>query len=120
VGYREALAEMLRADALLLMQAGDCNEQIPAKAYEYLRAGRPILCLSDPAGDTMALVRSSGVETVARIDDVQGISNLLTEFLSDADRSRSLPQLSFVKSASRAGRATELALLLAEVTSSSR
>ena len=115
VGYREALAEMLRADALLLMQAGDCNEQIPAKAYEYLRAGRPILCLSDPAGDTMGLVRASGVETVARIDDVQGIATLLAEFLSGAVRSRCLPRASFVKSASRAGRTAELANLLVEV-----
>ena len=33
-----------RADALLVLQASNCNEQIPAKLYEYLRTGRPILC----------------------------------------------------------------------------
>ena len=35
--YIEALREMQRADALLVLQAGNCNEQIPAKLYEYLR-----------------------------------------------------------------------------------
>ena len=34
---------MLAADGLLLMQAANRNSQILAKAYEYLRAGRPIL-----------------------------------------------------------------------------
>jgi len=31
--------EMLRADGLLVLQASNCNDQIPAKAYEYLRSG---------------------------------------------------------------------------------
>ncbi|MBF1165907.1 MAG: glycosyltransferase, partial [Dechloromonas agitata] len=52
VPYRQALAEMLDADGLLVMQAANCNEQIPAKIYEYLRANRPILTLTDPQGDT--------------------------------------------------------------------
>ena len=116
IGYREALLEMLRADALLVMQAGDCNEQIPAKLYEYLRAGRPILCLSDPAGDTMNLVRAAGLNTVARIDDAGDIVALLTRFLSDMDPSAALPDAGFVAAASRAGRARELATLLDEVS----
>ena len=32
--YREALAEMVSVDALLVMQASNCNTQIPAKIYE--------------------------------------------------------------------------------------
>ena len=66
IDYKDALAEMLRADGLLLMQASDCNEQIPAKVYEYLRARRPILCLSDPTGDTIGLLRSAGLNAFAR------------------------------------------------------
>ncbi len=46
--YREALREMLDADGLLLFQASNCNNQVPAKLYEYLRARRPILALTDP------------------------------------------------------------------------
>jgi len=54
VSYKAALQEMLTADGLLLFQAAMCNHQIPAKLYEYLRAGRPILALTDAAGDTAA------------------------------------------------------------------
>ncbi|NLD56223.1 MAG: glycosyltransferase family 4 protein, partial [Burkholderiaceae bacterium] len=42
IPYPEAIAEMLSADGLLVLQANNCNEQIPAKLYEYLRAGKPI------------------------------------------------------------------------------
>jgi len=43
-----ATAVRMAADALLVMQASNCNAQIPAKIYEYLRAGKPILALTDP------------------------------------------------------------------------
>lgn len=115
ISYRNALLEMMRADALLVMQAGDCNEQIPAKLYEYLRAGRPILCLSDPAGDTMKLVRMAGIDAVARIEDAADIANLMTRFLSDSAGPNALPDQGFVVSASRAGRAAELAKLLDDI-----
>jgi hypothetical protein len=36
-----ARPEMVRADALLVLQAANCSEQIPTKLYEYLRARRP-------------------------------------------------------------------------------
>ena len=54
-----ALAEQLAADGLLLFQAANCNHQIPAKLYEYLRAGRPILALTDAAGNTAATLRGA-------------------------------------------------------------
>ncbi|MCI0546164.1 MAG: glycosyltransferase [Candidatus Rokubacteria bacterium] len=47
VPHREALARLGRAAALLLMQASDDTRSlIPAKAFEYLRAGLPILALT--------------------------------------------------------------------------
>ncbi|HEY7787908.1 MAG TPA: glycosyltransferase, partial [Casimicrobiaceae bacterium] len=52
IPYRGALEEMMRADGLLILQAANCNDQIPAKLYEYLRSGRPIIALTDPTGDT--------------------------------------------------------------------
>ncbi len=54
--YREALCDCAEAHALLLFQAASCNHQIPAKAYEYLRLGKPILALTHPSGDTAALL----------------------------------------------------------------
>ncbi len=54
--YIEALAEMLDSDGLILFQAANCNYQIPAKLYEYLRTGRPILGLIDKKGDTAKIL----------------------------------------------------------------
>lgn len=79
--YVEALREMLDADGLLLLQAGNCNHQIPAKLYEYLRAGRPILALTDPAGDTAALLRTLAAGWVVSLDDETAIAAELQAFL---------------------------------------
>ena len=55
VNYIEALTEMMTVDGLLLLQNAECNTQVPAKFYEYLRAGKPILALTDPQGNTAGL-----------------------------------------------------------------
>ena len=47
VSHREALKRMAQAAVLLLLQASDDTRSlIPAKAFEYLRIGRPILALT--------------------------------------------------------------------------
>lgn len=111
--YRQALAEMLRADALLVMQGDNCNEQVPAKVYEYLRARRPILCLADPKGDTAAVMRAAGVLAVARLESVDEIAALLPTFLRAVDDgSAHLPDAEAVERASRMQRSAALAGLL--------
>ena len=75
--YNEALSEMASADALLLFQARVCNQQIPAKAYEYLYIGRPILALADPAGDTGQLMSRFGVQGIAALEDADEIARML-------------------------------------------
>lgn len=80
--YREALAEMASADGLLLFQGSKYNRQIPAKVYEYLRVGRPILALIDPAGDTAALLASEGINSIAPMDDSAKIAAALQDFLT--------------------------------------
>lgn len=82
VSYREALTEMLSVDGLLIFQAANCNHQIPAKIYEYLRARRPILALTDPAGDTAGVLRAAGVDTIVPIDAKEQIAAGLQEFLA--------------------------------------
>ena len=69
VPYREALREMMRSDSLLVMQGANCNDQIPAKLYEYFRAGRPILGLADPTGDTGLCMLRAGVRQVVPLED---------------------------------------------------
>lgn len=111
VGYRDALAEMLRADGLLILQASNCNAQIPAKLYEYMRAGRPILVLSDPAGDTAAASRAAGLSAIAPLDDDSAIALVLEQFTTSTDAG-TLPTRTAVENASRLGRTRELARLL--------
>ena len=116
LGYREALAEMLQADALLVLQASNCNEQIPAKMYEYLRAHKPIACLSDPVGDTVGVLRAAGLDTFAPLDDPTAIALLLTRMKVDWHAGlHRLPEPSFVKNASRAGRTGALATLFGSI-----
>lgn len=121
VGYREALAEMLRADALLVLQASNCNDQIPAKVYEYLRSGRPTLCLSDPIGDTAGVLQRAGLSAVASLDSAKEIERALSSFIAQvrggtADEAAT----DFVRMASRRGRATVLAQLLADASTAGR
>jgi glycosyltransferase involved in cell wall biosynthesis len=122
VPYRQALSEMLRADALLVLQAQNCNAQIPAKIYEYLRAQRPILCLSHPDGDTEAALTLAGVRAHARLDDPESIARVLQSFLADhacGQLSAYLANAQAVAASSRRGRALSLAQHLDRITEAS-
>lgn len=117
VPYRQALAEMLDADGLMVMQAANCNEQIPAKIYEYLRANRPILTLTDPQGDTAATLRAAGATDIARLDSAADIGRVLPVFLAAIREGRAaLPNRQAVADASREGRTAQLAGLLDAAT----
>lgn len=112
IPYRQALEEMLRADALLILQAANCNAQIPAKLYEYVRAGRPIVALTDPAGDTAHALVRAGVSSIAPLDDADAISTLLGKTMKvGADT----PNKESVRNYSRRSRTAELASKLNEV-----
>lgn len=113
VPYREALQEMLRADALLLFQGSVCNHQVPAKIYEYYRAGKPILALADPAGISAQMLRDVGVQDIADIADQSAIATTL-ENLLDAMRRKARTGVAREAAAlnSRKSRTAELARLL--------
>ena len=113
VPYRQALEEMLRADGLLVMQASNCNEQIPAKLYEYFRARRPILGLADPAGDTGATMRNSGVAHVAKLEDTLAVEAAMTSYLATVSAGTApVPLLPRLSAMSRLARASELSAVL--------
>jgi len=79
--YLDALSEMMQCDGLLIFQSGICNNQIPAKIYEYLRAGKPILALADPEGDTANLLFNLGIKTIVPIDEKDKIKKMLINFI---------------------------------------
>lgn len=113
IPYRDALAEMMRADGLLVMQAANCNEQIPAKVYEYLRAGRPLVGLTDPAGDTADLLHRVGATHIAPLDDAPAIARMLEGFLDDLKAGQVVgPAAERVRDHSRLARTEALAALL--------
>lgn len=113
ISYRQALREMLSVDALLILQAANCNHQVPAKLYEYLRAGRPILALTDPQGDTATTLRKAGIDTIAPLDAKDAIMAELTRFLGlMASGKAPLAASATIQANSRRARARELGLLL--------
>ncbi len=110
VGYREAVREMVGADGLLLFQGAEYNRQVPAKAYEYIRAGRPILALVDPEGDTMRMLQGWSHVYPARIDSEGEILAALRRWRSDlqaGERPVRPPQV--VERLSRRARTEQLA-----------
>lgn len=116
IPYREALAEMLAVDALLVMQASNCNAQIPAKIYEYLRSGKPILGLTDPEGDTADVLGGAGLNDIARLDSADEIARVLLLFIAAVQNGYAAsPDPTIVKSASRRGRSESLVRLLCNV-----
>ena len=119
IAYRDALAEMLEVDALLVMQASNCNAQIPAKVYEYLRAGKPVLGLTDPDGDTAGALRSAGLNDVVRLDSADDIALALpavVQRIREGKAAQAHPMA--VQQASRLCRSASLAQLLSRTVSS--
>ncbi|ABA58420.1 hypothetical protein Noc_1958 [Nitrosococcus oceani ATCC 19707] len=115
IPYRGALAEMLTADGLLILQASNCNHQIPAKLYEYLRARRPILGLTDSEGDTARVLRQAGIETVAPLDSAAAITATLQDFLKQLqDGTAPVASEAEIARSSRRSRVASLAECLEE------
>jgi hypothetical protein len=114
--YREALREMMDVDGLLVFQAANCNHQIPAKIYEYFRARRPILALTDPRGDTAEALREIGFGSIAPLDDEDQIrQGLLTFLQSIRERRAHVATEEAIRLHSRRARSEELARILDEV-----
>ncbi|MBV5310183.1 MAG: hypothetical protein JZU59_12415, partial [Chromatium okenii] len=89
------------------------NDQIPVKLYEYLRAGRPILALTDPKGDTAWCLNQFGISALSRLDDSERIASLIEELPKIIDRQfnyRSM--LSQVECTSRKGRTSQFVDIL--------
>jgi len=81
IDYSEALKEMLISDGLLVLQASNCNHQIPAKLYEYIRARRPILALTDLSGDTANVLKNANINTIVPLDRSDLIKSELLRFI---------------------------------------
>lgn len=115
--YREVLEEMVLSTGLLIFQAANCNEQIPAKLYEYFRAGRPIVALTDADGDTAAVIREEGAGVIAQLDSREDITRVLRDFLaSHRDGTLRAMHSDQIEKYSRENQTRDLAGLLDQIT----
>lgn len=117
IPYGRALELMAASDILLLFQGPSCEAQIPAKLYEYLRVGKPILALTTVAGETGRLVLASDAGTVVPIDDPEAIAQALGDWTGRLRRGDPLPHASKETAGrySRQKQAGELAGLIRKV-----
>jgi glycosyltransferase involved in cell wall biosynthesis len=110
IPYHHALQECADSDGLLLFQAANCDHQIPAKAYEYLRLAKPILALTTYSGDTANLLNETGGATIIKLADEQDIFLSFPKFLTSLrSGTHSLPRSVDVQRYARRNQAAELA-----------
>ena len=117
IPYKEALAEMANADGLVVLQGDDCESQIPAKVYEYMRIGRPILGLVGEATDTAKVLLDAGVTYLAPLASRDTVREQLARFIADVRAGRAqYPRADRVQAHSRRRRTADLARLFDAVT----
>jgi glycosyltransferase involved in cell wall biosynthesis len=121
VPYRDAIAEILAADILLVFQGSTFNAQIPAKIYEYLRAARPILGVVDTSGDTATRLRQFAATAVASITgpaEIESQLQSLIQAMTSPDFAAELAKNAIpVLALSRESQTKELASVLTGVLS---
>jgi glycosyltransferase involved in cell wall biosynthesis len=116
IAYREALRECSEASALLILQGPSCDGQIPAKAYEYLRLGKPVLALTTASGDTARLLEDCGGATVLDLMDEDVLHKGLPSFLDLLrNRRHPVPDQTRVSRYARRTQAGNLATCLTEL-----
>jgi len=110
VPYRDALAEMLAADGLLVFQGLPFNNQIPAKIYEYFRAGKPIFGLVGTGGETARMLQAAGFTRLADMEDSEEIAPMLERFIDDIESGQAhVASAELVAASSRTHRTAQLA-----------
>jgi glycosyltransferase involved in cell wall biosynthesis len=84
VPYQQSIRTMVEADILLLLDIPGRLAGVPAKLYEYIGAGRPILALAEPESDVGWVLRESGIPyRIAPPLDREAIRRAFLELLHD-------------------------------------
>lgn len=117
VSHRDAVAEMQQADALLLLQGSRFEKQVPAKAYEYLRSGRPVLTLAPESSESARLMRAAGYGYRSGLESPAQIAEQLDCLIRDLDHATApQPRPAFVEQFDRRRQAGRLADIFDSVT----
>ncbi|WP_085443491.1 glycosyltransferase [Magnetofaba australis] len=116
IPYEEALREMALADGLMLFQGANFHHLIPAKLFEYLRLGRPVLALADPTGDAANLLRDCGGREIIPLHHTDAMVDALPAFIAQLrDGQASAPDPQKAAQYERRRLTRQLAALLEEV-----
>lgn len=91
IPYDNAIQEMLQCDGLLLFQGSTCNHAIPAKLYEYLRCRKPLLAVTDPAGNVAQLLNDLKTGSVCNLGDSDEIAGKLLHMLRQIESKSFIP-----------------------------
>jgi len=117
IPYVDALAEMMEVNGLLIFQGYTSNPAIPAKIYEYIRAGKPIFGLVAEHGETKRLIEEAQIGVTADIEDKLAIKDQLALFIKSMDDTYAgLASPVSINEFSRFERARELAALFDKVS----
>ena len=115
--YAQGLAELAAADVLVLLQASeDTRGLVPAKLYEYLRLGKPVLALTLPGEASELLARTGGGLGIDPAD-VDRLSSALTRLYQEwrnGTLSTSRPTPAIVRRYERRALAGDLAAIFAK------
>jgi glycosyltransferase involved in cell wall biosynthesis len=89
VAYDEAIQAMKNSDILLLLDTPGRRIGVPAKLYEYIGVGRPILALAERDGDVAWALRQSGIRhRIASSSDPTQIKQALAELIGEIRENR--------------------------------
>jgi glycosyltransferase involved in cell wall biosynthesis len=89
VPYEQGLAALARADLLLLLSYGREQLFLPAKLFDYMAAGAPILCVAPPS-ELSEIVEATRIGRSCDPEDVEGCAAII---MAAAERRRGLGEL---------------------------
>ncbi|MEM7549075.1 MAG: glycosyl transferase family 1 [Bacteroidota bacterium] len=83
ISRNEALQKTFASDLLLLLlnKADNSKGRLPAKLYEYLRAGKTILCLGDPESDAARIISKTQSGQTFHYDDYSRIKGFIKKLV---------------------------------------
>lgn len=116
--HATALRLVMESDVLVILLGGneDLTPHLPAKVFEYLHAGKPILAISRE-GELAEILKKSGLGILALPDDIGELAQTLWELCEDYDAGRlvRIPNDSYIRSFERSALTEQFAMILDEV-----
>lgn len=83
VDHKTAVSHMLESDVLLLILTHERGaDTIPAKTFEYLGSGRPILALVPPQGPVATIIREAQAGLVVDPNDIGGVKQAVVHLFN--------------------------------------